>query len=197
MSHHIYKTRGYILESNPLGESNRLFSVFTHELGLIFVSAQNVRSVSSKLRPHLRPFALVELGLVRGRSGWRLTDAREIMYLYGVCKNNPEKMRVIAQAFSLLRRFVRGEEANADLFRLIESSIDFLIVSPLQDEYIRHFEAILVLSILRILGYVAHDESLSPFIVPSEWSADLVIQAGEYRAKMIKEINRSLLESQM
>lgn len=76
--YHIYHTRGVILGSVPIGESNRFYKIFTEEMGLVHATAQAVREAKSKLRYSLQDFSWASFDLVKGREVWRITSAQGI-----------------------------------------------------------------------------------------------------------------------
>ena len=77
MSHHRYQTEAVILGSVPRGESDRVFFLFTKDMGLIPASAQGIRNLPSKLRYTLSDFGALEVDLIRMEDMWRIVDAEE------------------------------------------------------------------------------------------------------------------------
>ena len=117
MSHHIYKTEGFVLGSVNIGEANQYLSLFTKDLGLVKATARSVREERSKLRYSLQHFSYSSFSLVRGRNVWRITGAQEKYNIFHDCKGDKEKQQMLARLFSLLQRLLAGEEKNEHLFK--------------------------------------------------------------------------------
>ncbi|MCI0542607.1 DNA repair protein RecO, partial [bacterium] len=124
MSHHIYQTRGFVVGSTAYGEADKLVHLFTEDLGLVSAIVKSVREARSKLKCSLQDFTYARLDLVRGKEMWRMTDAEEITRLSP--RESPDKVRILAGIFSLLRRFVHGEERDAKLFETLHNIFFFL-----------------------------------------------------------------------
>lgn len=153
MSHHIYHTRGIILETNPKGESNRSYKIFTEELGLISGVAQAVREGKSKLRYTLQDFSLVTVDLVRGKEVWRIISAGAYRPLENI-KNNPSQLKLFAHFCALLARLLQGEGRDQELFDEAERVADFLEKNTLARDLVLSFETIVALRLLVHLGYL-------------------------------------------
>ena len=115
MSHHIYHTRGAILSSTFIGESNRFYKIFTEELGLVSASAQSVREGKSKLRYTLQDLSLVTVDLVRGKEVWRIVSAGAWHPLEEI-KKDELRIKLLARFYTLLSRLLHGEGRDQDLF---------------------------------------------------------------------------------
>jgi DNA repair protein RecO (recombination protein O) len=64
----IYKAEGVVLKQVPLGEADRLLTVYTASLGKLRVVARGVRRPRSRLAGHLEPLTHVRLLVARGRT---------------------------------------------------------------------------------------------------------------------------------
>ena len=143
MSYHIYTTRGLVLSSRPQGEADRVYSILTRDLGLIWASARAVRKEESKLRGALEPFSLSQISLVKGRERWRATSAEHIRTV--------TRSIFIAQPLALLERLVQGEACHTELFDTVELALP---APELDDD----FEIKLVSNILYHLGYLRKED---------------------------------------
>ena len=197
MSHHIYTTEGLVLKSTPVGEANLFLSILTRDLGLIGARAAGIRETKSKLRYNLQDFSIATVSFVRGRSNWRVTNARARSNLYENLKSDPDRLTVLAQVCALIRALSPGEEKNTRLFSIVSSAFDFLKAASLSKDSLLNFESVLVLRILHTLGYVAELPLLNEFIKSDEWSRELIANLNGQRLAAIAEINRSLKASQL
>ncbi|MCX6735579.1 MAG: DNA repair protein RecO [Candidatus Parcubacteria bacterium] len=194
MSYHLYQTRGFVLRSANIGEANKLFFIFTENMGLLGVSAQSVRKITSKLRYSLRDFSFARISLIRGKTSWRLTDAEEIFSFS--FEKETEKLKVFAGILSLVRRLVHGEEDNPKLFSLLLETLDFLKGETLDSDELKRLETLAVLKVLASLGYVGESKILASFITAS-FSKNILNAFESVRRDALREVNRALQESQL
>ncbi len=194
MSHHIYQTEAFVIDSNSYREADKIITLFTKELGLLQARAVGVRLLQSKLRYSLQDFSYAKVSLVRGRELWRLTSAGSAYNI--VSKISPESF-VFARALSLIKRLVHGEEKNENLWLTLFNALNFLKsddVSKINSEYV---EWVLVLRILHALGYVAPNPETLPFLKDLEWSPALIESAPGSKKSILLSINEALKQSQL
>ena len=70
-----YQVTGINLKSTPLGETDRLVTVLTAEVGLLRAVAPAARKPKSRLRGRMEPFVVNQLLVVKGRSLDRIIQA--------------------------------------------------------------------------------------------------------------------------
>lgn len=144
MSYHIYTTRGIVLSSRPRREADRVYSILTRDLGLIYATALGVRKEQSKLRGALEPLALANVSLVKGKDHWRLTSADSLSKI--------EFTKALARPLSLLEQLVQGEAKNTELYDVVERAV---LAYQVQDEM---SEIRFVAQILFHLGYLEESD---------------------------------------
>ncbi len=171
--------------------------VFTRELGLVGAHAQNTRHITSKLRYALDAPARSTVSLVRGKNMWRLISAVPDKSFYAAFRNSEQKQIIAARVFFLIKKLLAGEESNGELFDVINSGLNFLElgIEEKEIEQIKNFEAIIILRILHILGYVPETEKLKPFYGNTQWNTDIVTSFTSLRREAIKIINESIKET--
>ncbi len=195
MAHHIYHTRGIILGSVPIGESNRFYKIFTEELGLVGASAQSVRKEESKLRYVLQDFSLINVDLVRGKEVWRITSAGEEAS-FPVLRGDTARLKLFARTCALLSRLIHGEGREDELFHDLLGALNFLEQTVIPAELTLSFESLAALRSLVWLGYL-DPEPYERFLVPGVWSLSLLEDFETIRTKAIPEINEALHSSQL
>lgn len=200
MSHHIYHTRGVVIEALNIKEANKSYWIFTRDLGMVMASAQGVRLSASKLRFSLQPLSIAEISLVRGRAGWRIVNAREISNIYWKIKNTPQSVAMSSRVLRLVRRLVAGEEKNEQLFdRLFEGlmylagDIDGKMPTTKQ---VMNLEFILLLQVLYTLGYFAPPTDLL-WCINDALSTEMIESMSAFRREAINHINLSIKETQL
>lgn len=173
MAHHIYHTRGIILSSQPSGESNRFYKIFTEELGLIGAAAQSVRDGKSKLRYVLQDRALIHVDLVRGKEVWRITSALEEEPLDITGGDAQKKLYVRACAF--VERLLHGESRESNLFADLRAFATYLKKEQVPEQLFAAGEALSALRALATLGYIdmlGYEE----FLKYGEYSQELLVR---------------------
>lgn len=176
MSYRLYHTEGFVLGGLNFGEAHRLVYLLTRDLGLVAGVARGVRRPSAKLAGHLTNLCHLYVSLVRGRESWRITTAEKTPLLANIF-SSPEKLAVWARLARLLRRLVRGEAPEPNLFREFRAGLVFLDRHPLGGEVLTRYELVMTLRLLYRLGYLDQKTVAAPFL--RRWSeltpADLPI----------------------
>jgi len=186
MSYHIYTTQGIILKRTPFGEANILVHILTRDLGLIMASAQSARQTKSKLSSALSEFSEVTVSCIKGKKGWKLTDARSNLNFYFAY---PEHVRsMLALISSLLFKMIPDEAVDFEIYETVHSGFTFL--KNITKENIQNFECLIVLRILFYLGYVVRDSSTEKFLEhTTEWNDSIIEEIGKRRLELVKIIN--------
>lgn len=194
--HHIYNTEGFVLSSQNVGEANKYFQIFTRDFGMVGATAQGVRFLKSKLRYSLQDYSLSKISLVRRKYSWRITGAIKEKNLSDSLSNRG-KLEILARAFLLLNRLVRGEEKNEELFNHLFYICEFLDREDLDRDSLRNCEYVLVMRILQSLGYLGNSKNFKEFIESSVWTEELISKMGIVSHEAVSQINKSLKETQL
>jgi DNA repair protein RecO len=194
MSYHVYSTEGIILKRTPFGEGNLILHVLTKEFGLVIGSARSVRLSKSKLRPSLQEYSLVLLSMVKGKNGWKITNASQTKnYFFDSPKFSHHSL---AQISSLLLKTITGELPHKEIFETVKSGFDYF--SKIKESEVKSLEILTVLRILYELGYVVKDEKTEKFLNNLlVWSEDLFSEIENNKISIVGLINNALKESQL
>ncbi|MFA6274367.1 MAG: DNA repair protein RecO [Candidatus Paceibacterota bacterium] len=198
--HHIYHTEGLILGSHNFREAEKVFYIFTKDLGMISASAQGIRKISSKLRFVLQDFAYVKIDLVHGKEFWKITSALKTNKLENISKHS-ESFEIFTNIARLLKRLLAGEDANEVLFTdlivglSMLDKIDFArgVLAKIE---LQNIEVIIVLRMLHNLGYIGGDKIFEN-LIKSPFEEDLLFKVSKSRAKILSEINKALRETHL
>ncbi|MGB3922066.1 MAG: DNA repair protein RecO [Minisyncoccia bacterium] len=196
MSYHIYTTRGIVLGERPAREADRVYTIFTKDLGLVRASATGVRKDLSKLRGHLEPFSLATVSLVRGREYWRLTSAELVYNLETRLSETPELFLAFAKNFSLLEKLVAGEEKHLELFEDIAAVAELIVEGNIPALDPESVEILLAARILFNLGYLSAEEEFGP-LLEGNLTAETLKAVSESKKSLIKAINQGIQSSQL
>lgn len=193
--HHIYKTKAVVLSSSDFKEADKQLILLTEDFGLIKVTAQGTRKIESKLRPSIQDFSLTNVALVKGKAGWRLTNA-QIEYSIKTRISNQKLFKAISRTFSLIERFVLGESED-DLFFIVFKFLDFALENQkelLHEDQIKNFESIFVYEIMILLGYIG-DQKKEVYLFDSLGIEKINSIDQKQRQEINKIINQSIRES--
>ena len=180
--------------SKNFGETGKYYSIFTHDLGMVYASAQGVRKMSSKLRFVLQDFAYVKIDLVQGKDFWRMTSAGKTNMLEKLTKN-PGTFEIVSNVANLLKRLLAGVEKNEALFADLINGLSILENTEKKED-LRNIEAIIVLRILNNLGYIGGNEILQN-LVKSPFEENLIFEISKSRSRVLWQINKALKETHL
>ncbi len=193
--HHIYHTNGFILSSRNTGEANKVFSIYTREMGLIRATAQGIRLHKSKLRFALQDFSYARIDIVRGKDIWRVTSASS-MNSFPFARSNKQSLLLIARVSKLLERLCPGEEKNEKVFNDLIQVFLLLDDVNISRESQEALELHLVLRIMNSLGYIG-DSTMMANYISSDFDHGLTEKLLQERRSIITHINKALNESQL
>ena len=181
------------MQSIPSDEGSRFIYVLTPDHGLIGARAQGVRELKSKLRPHLEDFCYSHISLIRGRHGWKITNAQRL----GQNGLGSSAHLMLNRVYPLLKVLCAGEEPNQKLFEIVKNTHEFVSKEKPDEENLRHLEKLTVLRILSELGYVGDEPELDEILGPVEVNKKDLEKTKEKSLKVVKTINNSLKETQI
>ncbi len=193
--HHIYHTHGFVTSSRNTGEANKMFTIYTKEMGLVRAVAQGVRLSKSKLRFALQDFSYANIDLVRGRDIWRVTSATTITS-FPYARSDRQSLLLIARISKLIERLCDGEEANEKIFNDFIQALYILDDSATSTETRTALELHLVLRIMHTLGYIGESGILAEYL-ESDFSTVGIEALLAERQSIIAHINKALNESHL
>lgn len=108
--------RGVVLEVKDVSEADRLFFLYTRELGQVVLQATGIRKSTSKLAGQIEKHALVDVVFIDTRKGHRLIDS------VIVCRPAIDIAEYSRNAYfaRFLNLVIHGSELDQDLWELIE-----------------------------------------------------------------------------
>jgi len=197
MSYTKYKTKGIVLGGTNIGEGSRSYNIFTQDFGLIHVRAQGIRELKSKLKYSLQNLFLVDLYLVRGKSGWHITESYKIKSITEPFKKNNHKLKASVRVLFFLKRVLGQEDNNKNLFDIINKGFYFMESENFSEDDVLDIESLIVLRILNNLGYVDDREVFKSLLVDAEYNNDVIMKVRKIKSIIIKEINQSIRASDL
>ncbi len=185
--HTIYHTRAVILKSTPAREADKLFWLFTRELGLVVALATGIRKPESKLRAQLIDYTFVDVDLVRGKEAWRLVSGSEVA---NPLRESGELARPYVRLLGALERFLVDEGEHPQLFAHVEE-VAGLMREPLDPKL---FDTLALWRALAHLGYISVDDE-SVFTLPFREALTRVNE--EMRKRLVVEVNRAITQTHL
>ncbi len=189
MSYVTYTTEAVVCGSFDQNTSDRSFLLFTREAGMLFANAKSVREEVSKQRYALQDFSRIRVSLIKGKSGWRIGSVESEKNDFSLATDRETRGSVVA-IYKLLRRFIRGEEASAELYDFMISALDQI---ALKNNDRKFLDAFIQLRFLSMLGYV--DQKSLPKEVLLNDLADLDVINDPTLVKKIESIVTKAQES--
>ena len=193
--HHIHHTHAFILSSRNTGEANKMFTIYTREMGLVRAMAQGVRLHKSKLRFTLQDFSYANVDLVRGRDMWRVTSARHISS-FPLARSNSFSILLIARVSKLIERLCDGEVEHETIFDDVVQALHLLDSDDINPHSREALELHLVLRIMNTLGYIGDSGALREYL-SSDFDHSKTEKLLKERQSIIAHINKALNESQL
>ena len=150
--HKQVNVQALVLYSRPLGEGDRLLTLYTRDLGKISAVAPGARKMKSKLAAAVELFSRGQFLLYRGRSMYTVTQAAQ----EGQHQAIRQELKLYACGLylaELVTKAVEENEANPAIFELLLESWQHLETGKTKPALLaRFFE----LKLLDLLGYRPH-----------------------------------------
>jgi len=122
-----YKVRGYIIRKKDSRESDKIFTLYTEELGKIRVVAQGVKKISSKLCGNLELLHQATYTIASGKQMDRIVTV-DIIDTYEPIKNDMKKLICALYFFDFLDHLIKDSQQDSQVYGLIGEMLDSLAV---------------------------------------------------------------------
>lgn len=113
------KYTAIILSSHDVGEYDRLYILYTKEIGVVKAMGRGVRKQTAKLAGHLEPGTLSEVYVARSRGMGQITSAIALDNFENI-KNNFEKLFEVLKILKFFTLHFSEEEKDEKVFELLE-----------------------------------------------------------------------------
>ena len=172
----IQKTRAVILRTLDYGESDRIVTFFTADIGKLKGIAKGARRSKRRFTNALELFSLSNVLFSRGgRGGLSLIEGVDVVSHHPGIREDLEKTLIATYFAELVDGFSVEGKKNNELFCLLEDFLEILNREALQPGIERFFE----MRLLKLTGYDLHirsclacskqlDEISEPAFIPAE-----------------------------
>lgn len=150
MSYHTYTTEALVCGSFLHNTADKVFLLFTREVGMLYATAKSVREERSKQRFALQDFSLIRVSLIKGEQGWRVGSVEAKTNYFSQAEDRASRGSVVL-LFKTLRRFIHGEESLPVLFDFCLSVLEGMGKIKGEKSF---WDLVVQLKILDELGYV-------------------------------------------
>lgn len=147
-----YRTQGFVLKQEDLGEADCLFTVFTKDFGRLEVLGKAIRKIKSKLRGAIGLFYLSEIEFIQGKTYKILTDTILIENFQNI-KKNLGRLKIAYQIAEISDRFLKGEEKDLKIWKLLKEIFNWLNSEKLLVSQYLLLYYFFLWNFLSILGY--------------------------------------------
>lgn len=192
MSYQKYQTEALILTSVERGEADKMYILYTEEFGMVRARATGVRKEASKMRYALQSGSRANVGLVRGKSGWRLAGAS---LSKGAARASEESLRAFMRLARLLERLVVPEEKNAYLYETMKEAHE-IFMSPAQAER-PLVELLSAARILYALGYLSHESFGEALLTRLRYEESDIAETRAKQELLLESVNKAIAETQL
>lgn len=124
MSWSTIKTSGIILRVDPLQEVDRRYRFLTPDLGKLDFIGRGAQKIKAKLAPHLEPFALVDIEVVRGRRRTTVISV-ERQRVFRRAASELDHRLLAQSALTLIDRYTREQDEDAALYQELCAWLEF------------------------------------------------------------------------
>ncbi len=114
-----YRYTAIILKKKEIGETDRLYTVYTKEAGKLKLVARGVRKLEAKLASQLETMNIVSLSVQRGRGQGKISGAIAEESLLAIRRDEVTVFEILS-ALNVFERLVGLEEKDEELFSLLE-----------------------------------------------------------------------------
>jgi len=195
MSYSIYTSQGILLNLKDYGEADRVYRIFTKDLGLLVASAKSVRKQASKAGPHIQPFSISNYSFVRGEEMWRITTVDTLTNWKKIFEHKVAR-QIYSRVIKLLDKLLQGEEAHPALFNILSNGFEFMEKNTeSKNEYLLEaLETAMVWKITNSLGYAIYNHSI---LMNEVFDIEQLEYVLNFKTKIVSEINKSLETSHL
>jgi DNA repair protein RecO (recombination protein O) len=167
----VYKTPAIVLRQRKLGDTDKILTLYTANLGKVEAVAKGVRKAKSRLAGHVEPLTQATFMLAKGKSLDVVTQV-ETIESFQPLRDDLDRLSRALYACELLDKFTEPHAENFGLYRLLLDTLRRVMTGTDIDAPLRYYE----MALLRDAGYtpeleecVACRNRLQP--VTNYWSA--------------------------
>ena len=113
-----YKYTGIILGKQDVGETDRIYNIYTLEQGKISAAARGVRKAQSKLAGHLENFYLIDLTVMKNKGMGNIAGSI-VEDNFSNLHQDLENLKKVFNIIKIFTRLINDEEKDERIFILL------------------------------------------------------------------------------
>jgi DNA repair protein RecO (recombination protein O) len=118
-----YKYTGIMLGKKDVGETDRIYSIFTLEKGKIRVLAKSVRKANAKLAGFLENFNLAEIFIAKSQGMGKITGSL-VLNNFSKMRGNLEVLRNVFETVKIFSKLIKDENKDEKIFNLLKEYLE-------------------------------------------------------------------------
>ena len=168
MAYDVYTLSGFILQIRESGEFDKNLVFFSKERGLINIKAISAGKSTSKMRGFLIRFCFLDIDVVHGKTGYRLTRART--FDNGFLIHKKESYFLLSKFEKLITLLLPPETSHVGVFSVFCELMQYIETNIVTDSLIDFLYYKYALLALAELGYRENkDLSLDTGVLKKEY----------------------------
>lgn len=120
-----YKYTGIILGKRDVGETDRIYTIYTFEMGKIRVLAKGVRRAKAKLAGYLEPITQAEIFIAKTKGLGKITGSI-VSNNFPYIKSNIESMMQVFYVFKLLEKIISEQCQDENISNLLKNYLEVM-----------------------------------------------------------------------
>ena len=144
-----YNTQAFVLKNIKYKDSDKIFTLFSKDLGKISAVARGVRKISSKRAGNLDTLNLVSVCIRENSNSFSDIEEVKTLESYKDLKKDLKNSLEAYYIIELVHKSVEEGEGNEDLFKLLKKSLDMMQKNSDCSFVVNYFE----MHLMNLLGY--------------------------------------------
>lgn len=150
-----YKTLGIVLASRKARNADRLYTIYTKDLGKIIAQAAGAQKITSKLAGHLEPFSLSQLFLAESRGHFKIAGAQLLnSETLNFKPLNFETLKLLNILVFLLNQLTPLHLKDENIFLLLKNTLEEISQSGPKKRLVQNY----LTNLLKFLGLSPQSE---------------------------------------
>lgn len=148
------RTSGIVLQKKEIRENDRIYVIYTNDLGKIEAVARGSRKILSKLAPHLEPPIFSDLMIAKGKQLDKIAGADEIN-AYPKIRADLERIQLVFSCFDKLNGLTKFNARDQKIWMLLEKFLE-ICEDTSKDVFVEKkeiLECAFLIKLLAFLGY--------------------------------------------
>ena len=146
-----YFTQAITLRKQPIRDNDRLYVLYTKDLGKISALARGAGKISSKLAGHLEPFGQTSVIIVKKNAIPHLAGAQN-KKIFSAISGELEILAIASRCLRITNELVKEGHPDVDIYNLLLEVFEFLETKP-KKEKLEVVYSVYILKLLTQLGY--------------------------------------------